>query len=422
MSVIDGSSVNYDSLSHDNSPNNSNPTLLRLIPKTSVYVFVSIIVPILWVFYAAKPVTHFFLNLLTSVYFLQDALPFIKMIVPLVLLTVIAFILWSYLISVPDILDLIHIDPREEWMDYITYKGLKIKFYRLITFFKSAGKSIFSISYYSESKILDGIVFSGFQVLALIYLLIFGFIIFFIYTSYAGEEFLGVNVLESQNLTNYINANWKSFEFNIALYFNIFISLITTLGIVMVLLSTMDMIPTLFLKYFFSSKRGYVDASDVPIFFTKMAMQELETVDFSGGFDQVQDIKNKISNLINNSLRFVKVDEEKTYIDYMNFCSPKSRGLINKNVIGDIKFRLNGLSEMMNKTLINVNHMSCLEDKNEIIKDLEMYLKIIENKDLSKIKPIELATKESTIDKSIKFFFHNMFLPIIIVILTQMLI
>lgn len=376
MSVIDGSSVNYDSLSHDNSPDNSNPTLLRLIPKTSVYVFVSMIVPLLWVFYAAKPLFRFFLNLLSSVYFLQDDLPFIKMIVPLAYCLVTAFILWFYLIEVPDILDKINIDPREEWIDYITYKDLKIDFYRLITFFKSTGKSIFSISYYSESKILDGFLVSSFQVFGLIYTLIFGFVMSFIYASYAGEELLGVNVLESQNLTNYVNANWTNFEFKMILLFNVFISLITTLSIIVVVLSTMDMIPTLFVQYFFSSKRKYMDASDVPIFFTKMAIQELEIIDFSENIDQVQEKKNKISNFINSSLQFVKVDKEKKYIDDMNFCFPKSRGLLNKSARDDIKFRLNGLSEMMNKTLQNINHMNCLEDKNKIMTDLEIYLNL----------------------------------------------
>lgn len=344
------------------------------------------------------------------------------MIVPLAYCLVTAFILWFYLIEVPDILDKINIDPREEWIDYITYKDLKIDFYRLITFFKSTGKSIFSISYYSESKILDGFLVSSFQVFGLIYTLIFGFVMSFIYASYAGEELLGVNVLESQNLTNYVNANWTNFEFKMILLFNVFISLITTLSIIVVVLSTMDMIPTLFVQYFFSSKRKYMDASDVPIFFTKMAIQELEIIDFSENIDQVQEKKNKISNFINSSLQFVKVDKEKKYIDDMNFCFPKSRGLLNKSARDDIKFRLNGLSEMMNKTLQNINHMNCLEDKNKIMTDLEIYLKVIENKDLSKIEPIKFERKESTIDKSINFFFHNLFLPIIIVILTQMLI
>lgn len=422
MSITGGSSVPYDSPSHGTSMNYSNPTLLRLIPKTSVFVFVSIIIPFLWVTYVSKPLFRFFLNLLPSVYFLQDDLPFIKMIIPLAYYLVTAFILWFYLIEIPDILDKIHIDPREEWMNYITYKELKIDFYRLISFFKRGDKSIFSISYYSESKILDGIFLSGFQVFTLMYLLIFGFVMSFIYTSYAGEEFLGVNLLESQNLTNYINTNWKSFEFNMALFFNVFISLITTLSLMTLILSTMDMVPTLFVHYFFSSKRKYMDASDVPISFTRMAMQELETVEFSENFDEIQDKKNKISNFLDNSLQFVKVSKEKKYIDDMNFCFPKYRGIMNKTARDDIRFRLNGLSEMMNKTLIKINHMNCLEDKNKIMTDLEIYLKVIENKDLNKIEPIEFVVKEPTIDKSISFFFHNLFLPIIIVILTQMLI
>ena len=60
----------------------------------------------------------------------------------------------------------------------------------------------------------------------------------------------------------------------------------------------------------------------------------------------------------------------------MNFCFPKSRGLLNKSARDDIKFRLNGLSEMMNKTLQNINHMNCLEDKNKIMTDLEIYLNL----------------------------------------------
>ena len=75
-----------------------------------------------------------------------------------------------------------------------------------------------------------------------------------------------------------------------------------------------------------------------------------------------------------------------------------------------------------NKTLIKINHMNCLEDKNEIMKDLEIYLKVIESKDLSEIELKKVVTKELTIDKAFPFLFKKVLLPVILVVLAQRLI
>lgn len=200
------------------------------------------------------------------------------------------------------------------------------------------------------------------------------------------------------------------------------VSLFTAILFLMTLFGFLEIMPKIILKYLFSSKKGIFDTSDIPISFIKLAIQQLKTVDFSESFDQIQDKKNKISNFLYYSMEFVKIEKESGHPDYMNFCSQKYRHLRSLPATNDIIFRLNGLYENMNKTLTDINHMNSLEGKNEIMKDLETYLKLIENKDLSTIEPIEFKIEGLTIDKGFSFLFKKVILPVTLVVLAQWLI
>ena len=81
----------------------------------------------------------------------------------------------------------------------------------------------------------------------------------------------------------------------------------------------------------------------------KLAIQQLETVDFLESFYQIQHKKNQISNFLNHSLEFVKVDTDRGYPDYMNFCSHKYCYLLSSPATNDIIFRINGLYENINR-------------------------------------------------------------------------
>lgn len=332
------------------------------------------------------------------------------------------FILWFYLLYVPKILDAIPLDTRKKWMDYITYKGQKIGFYRSIAIFRPRGKSIFSVQYYLESKVVNIIGNYAHQVALFIMLFSLSFFMIFIYTAFAGEKFFKFNVLESQTLLSYLNNHFTSFQFGAIIFMDFFVSLITALALIFTISTYIEMMPIVILRYLFSSEKGIVDTSDMPISFINLAIQQLETVDFLESFYQIQHKKNQISNFLNHSLEFVKVDTDRGYPDYMNFCSHKYCYLLSSHATDDIIFRINGLYENINKTLIKINHMNCLEDKNEIMKDLEIYLKVIESKDLSEIEPKKVVTKELTIDKAFPFFFKKVLLPVILVVLAQRLI
>lgn len=414
----------------DNPPNNSNSTLFKFIHLLKfiliIFMCLFLCVIILNILRGSLRisflVTSFVISYLQYIDFLKELVLITKVFLPAINIIVANLILFLFLSLIRYILDKIDIDSREKLMDYITYKGWKIDFYNLIVCFKRTGKSFFSASYYLDSEILKRISLPGFLIFPLIYLLTLFFVACFINASYTGEDILGVNVLESQNLSNYIDSNWKSFEFIMALIVNIFVSLINTVAFFWGFLILIEMIPIFVINYLFSKKAGVVDLSDLPISFVEVGIQQLQAIDFSESFDQIQYKKNQISNRINNSIHFIKVDKEKTYVDNMNFCFSKCCGLQNKDAIDDIRFRLNGLSEKMNNILINVNHMNNIEEKNEILKDLEMCIKVIKNKDLSKIEPKEFVTEKLTIDKALSFFFKNVLLPVTVVILTQMLI
>jgi hypothetical protein len=306
-------------------------------------------------------------------------------------------------------------------MDYILFKGWKTLFYRLVVFFKPRNKSLFSASYYLDSIIIDRFIFSGNQVSALILLIVIFFIPIFIYTAYAGKDFFGINVLESQTLLNYINIHLTSLKYLTALFCYFAVSLIMIICFFLIFFSYIEAMPIFILLCLFPVKNGFVDLSDVPIHFINLAIQELQTLIFLENFDQLQSKKNQISNLINDSLEFVKIDKEKRYPDYMNFCYLKYSGLLNIHATNDIMFRANGLYEKMNKTLIKINHMNCIDDKDEIEKDLEIYLKVIENRDLSKIEAVQFEIKDPTIDRTISFLFYKVLIPILLILFGRLL-
>lgn len=307
-------------------------------------------------------------------------------------------------------------------MDYISFKGQKINFYRLIAIFRPRCKSIFSIVNYLDSKTVNIIFNYAHQISAFILVFLLSFFIIFSYTALAGEKFFNFNVFESQNLTSYLNNHFISFQFGAVLFLDLFVSIVTSILLIFTIFTYIEMMPIIILKYLFSSENGIVDTSDIPIFFIKSAIQQLEAVDFLEDLDEIQHKKNQISNFLEYSLEFVKVDKDRGYPDYMNFCSQKYCFLLSSHAIEDIIFRINGLYENMNKTLVKINHMNCLEEKNVIMKDLEVYLNIIESKDLSKIEPKTILKEELTIDKAFSFSFKKVILPITLVVLAQWLI
>lgn len=403
-----------------NPNNNPSPRFFKLIPEISVLLIVSVIIPF-GLFYISFLITGFFVNLLHHI-LLEGIFSFISIFFPITWVAIMWIILWFYLLRIPKILDALPLDIRKKWIDYISYKGQKINFYRLIAIFRPRCKSIFSIGNYIDSKTVNVISKYAHQISAFLLVFPLSFFIIFAYTALAGEKFFNFNVLESQNLMSYLDNYFISFQFGAVLFLDLFVSIVTSILLIFTIFIYIEMMPIVILRYLFSSENGIVDTSDIPICFTKLAIQQLETVDFLENLDEIQHKKNQISNFLEYSLEFVKVDKDRGYPDYMNFCSQKYCFLLSSYAVEDIIFRINGLYENMNNTLIKINHMNCLEEKNVIMKDLEIYLNIIESKDLSKIEPKRILTKELTIDKAFSFSFKKVILPVTLVVLAQWLI
>lgn len=94
-------------------------------------------------------------------------------------------------------------------------------------------------------------------------------------------------------------------------------------------------------------------------------------------------------------------------INSTNICFILIIDQFNKSVQKDILFRTNGLYQKIEELCVKINNMNSPDEQNEIVHDLKMYLKVIEDRDLSKIPPVEFEIKKldltSFIIKTISF-------------------
>jgi hypothetical protein len=117
---------------------------------------------------------------------------------------------------------------------------------RTIVNLRSRGRSIFSVSYYDNSKLLDWVYEYGLQLLMLLPVLIPFGVVVFIYTSYAGESVFNFNVLDSNIFLKHFKNNWENFLSVTFLIFVFFVALITVISLLYYYLDSLF----LFLKLF----------------------------------------------------------------------------------------------------------------------------------------------------------------------------
>jgi hypothetical protein len=307
-------------------------------------------------------------------------------------------------------------------MDYLIYSNKKINFYRIVLSFRPRNTSLFSAIFYLESPIIDRIINYGLEVLFLLFLLSFFSVIAFGYTLYIGARYFQINTSDYQPLLNSTTTYLNNFSHVEILVFNFFFALGDTILLIFAIILIIEIVPVSILRYFFYSKKGFIDMSDIPISFITIALQQLDSFDFAENFDIIQYKKIQISNLIYSSKQFIEINKDLGYPDYMNFYFNISRDLQSFSAYNDIVSRLNGLNEEVNETLIKINHMNSPIDKNKIKNDLEKYLKVIKTKDLSTTNSKEFVQEEHTLDKTMQFFFKKVFLPLILVLIAQSLI
>jgi hypothetical protein len=147
---------------------------------------------------------------------------------------------------------------------------------------------------------------------------------------------------------------------------------------------------------------GRIDTSDCPISFIKKATEELKSFNFSDNITQKQNKKNQITQLISYASNYyIKVDNKNQAIDFINFCFPLWAGHLSEAAKNDVLFRTNGLYKKIDRLCADINNMNSPEKQNKILHDLEMYLKTIEDRDLSEIDPVEYEIKKSDLTSSI---------------------
>jgi len=149
------------------------------------------------------------------------------------------------------------------------------------------------------------------------------------------------------------------------------------------------------IKSLFPVKDNRVDTSDIPISFLENALWELETFDFSDDFFQKQKKKDQITQLISFALDYyIKVDDGNKNPDYTNLCYVLWSGHLSKTAKEDVLFRANGLYKKIDELCAKINIINSEEEKNAIVHDLKIYLRVIKDRDLSKIEPIPYKIKE----------------------------
>ncbi|MCX9011666.1 MAG: hypothetical protein OIN66_11165 [Candidatus Methanoperedens sp.] len=132
---------------------------------------------------------------------------------------------------------------------------------------------------------------------------------------------------------------------------------------------------------------GLFDTSDIPISFIAKAIDEINSFSFSLPWEDLQQNRKKISNLIHDALEFITVEDKFFAIPLgMRYSQLFISGLKNKAAKTDILYRINGLTEELGEIIIKLNCMNSARDKEEISNDLKEYLKIIEDRNLCEIK------------------------------------
>lgn len=282
---------------------------------------------------------------------------------------------------------------KKEWIDYLALNGWKITYYKVLSSFISVLNTFISFFLKFMNFLGDFYILlhkaSGFF---LVFLVCF-FSCSIICVHYQ-QNIFGFNALESEILLNYA----KSFNIELAnlIAFLVF-SLILTFFALFLLGYFFAIISIRLLQCMFPMTKKIADTSDIPISFIEKAIEEVESFDFSDSFEQKQDRKDQITQLISYALEFIKVDNSNKDPDYTNFCYILYAGHLSKAAQNDVLFRTNSLYKKIDEICIKVNNMNCPEDKTVILQDLKMYLKVIRERDLSKIEGIPYTIKESNL-------------------------
>lgn len=283
---------------------------------------------------------------------------------------------------------------KNEWIDYLTFKGWKIEYYKKLALIVT----VLNEFYTSFSKLMDYMdeVYKFFIKIFGTAMVVFSY---FLLASYINYSIFGLNLWDNRIILNYVNnVNPDLLDLIVSLTFTLIItSLELFLMLVFYIYVLVSLVKCMFpvMKY---HGRVMIDTSDVPISFIKDAIENLESFDFSDSFVQKQYNKNKITELISFALNFfVKVNNGKESPDFTNFCHTLWAGHLSTAARNDVLFRTNGLYMKIDEICVRINNMNNPDNKDMILMDLNKYLKMIENRDLNEIEAVPYEIKKSNL-------------------------
>lgn len=313
----------------------------------------------------------------------------------LLVLLLIAIIFVVYKKATSIIFNKLQFNLKNEWIDYLTFKEWKIGYYKQLTLTVTVLNS-FCTSFFKLMNYMGEISDILFKVSGTMLIIFF----YFLLGSSINHRIFGFNLWENKIILNYANnINIDFLDLILSLVFTVGITSIELFLLVILFLYTIIyLIECMFPVVKYHGKIVMVDASDVPISFIKSAIEKLESFDFSGNFVQRQYKKNEITELISLALNyFIKVDNGKEVPDFTNLCHVLLAGHLSQAAREDVLFRTNGLYKKMDEMCAKINNMNSPVDENKIVQDLKMYLKVIEERDLSKIEGVSYEIKKSNL-------------------------
>ncbi|MDP3104887.1 MAG: hypothetical protein Q8M95_09820 [Candidatus Methanoperedens sp.] len=287
------------------------------------------------------------------VYFLLNLfkifIPFLKLaslFISSLILT--ALTIWG----IPFLLRLLGLQPRDDWIKLLSAKGLKIKYYNFVI---------------KISKLwnISAIV---------VIITILASMLIYIINSFISNP---INISEKLNV---FSENPKLIPF-----------LLILLTVYMIMVS-FGFLGIFFFSLIFPENKvsGLPDASDIPTSFLEKANEEISLFSFLTPWEDKQQKKNKISNLMNNAQEFITIRDKILGVPHgFRYYQPFIGGLKNKSSKRDILYRINGFSEKLNKIIVDLNYMNTDADKEEISKNLIEYIDILKNRTLHKMEKVE---------------------------------
>lgn len=286
-----------------------------------------------------------------------------------------------------------------ELRNYLAHKGWKISYYKYMSrCVRDFNRDIRFLSTVSNYGLLA--MFYELLILLILSVGVLFIILSMIFWSYFHNTIFEFDIWKSEIFIDYIS-HFNTAMGDIFIFFLIYIIFIT---ITIVILATVlsDLLTSL-IKCIFPVTNLKVDASDFPLSFIKKAIEELEDFEFSDSFEQRQNKKNHIVELIVYAIDiFIKVDNESRFINNTNICYTLFVWNTSNTARFDVLFRTNGLYKKLDQLCASINNMNNPEEQSRILQELKKYLKVIEDRDLSKIDPVEYKIAYKTITDDTK--------------------